>query len=261
MEYSKFEDKNDNYVINEENNKYDVYSEEHVPINPRILLGYGKNSKEYLEIGKINVEKMLDILIQTNHPIKNKSKILDFGCAGGRMLRWIPNYIKDGEYWGCDVAAKAIIWAQQNLGDNFKLFTSLKEPHLPIEDNYFDFIYAGSVFSHIDDLSDAWFLELKRIVKKRGVLYITIQDEHSLDIIMKNDTDSVKLYYKKLFIDNNIQKHLNTKYLKIVIAKTNYSCQVFYNSTYLCNHLIKFFTSVERIQESYGWQSAMVLKK
>ena len=38
-------------------------------------------------------------------------------------------------------------------------------PHLPFEDNTFTLIYAGSVFTHILQLMDAWVMEFPRILK------------------------------------------------------------------------------------------------
>src|SRR5207244_2674608 len=57
-------------------------------------------------------------------------------------------------------------------------------PPLAFEDRYFDFIYAGSVFTHIADLAEAWLMELRRIVRPGGRLYLTIQDERSIELCM-----------------------------------------------------------------------------
>jgi ubiquinone/menaquinone biosynthesis C-methylase UbiE len=43
-------------------------------------------------------------------------------------------------------------------------------PHLPFEDRSFDVVYAGSVFTHIDDLAQTWFLELRRVLHAGGML-------------------------------------------------------------------------------------------
>jgi SAM-dependent methyltransferase len=80
--------------------------------------------------------------------------------------------------------------------------TTTTAPHLPFEDGYFDLIYAGSVFTHIADLADAWFLELKRIVRPGGRLYITVHDKHTIDLALNHPDpppfyDSLLPYYKK----------------------------------------------------------------
>jgi SAM-dependent methyltransferase len=54
-------------------------------------------------------------------------------------------------------------------------------PSLPIPDNHFDLITGFSAFTHIDDLESPWLLELRRILKPGGLLYLTIHDEACWD--------------------------------------------------------------------------------
>ncbi len=204
---------------------------------------------------------MLDILRQKNCHIEGGSRILDFGCGSARMLRWLPEMCVECEYWGCDVEAKSIIWIQNNLSKKLKVFTNVKEPCLPFEDGNFDFVYAGSVFSHIDDLADAWLLELKRITSRHGTLYLTFQDDNSLEVIKSNSSVASQSYYKALYEEENMAEFEKTNYSKIVIGKTDYSCQVFYRQEWLKTHLESFFSSVILVNEGYGWQTAAILKK
>jgi len=46
-----------------------------------------------------------------------------------------------------------MLWCQQRMSPLFKFATTTSFPHLPFEDGYFDFVYAGSVFTHITDLA------------------------------------------------------------------------------------------------------------
>ena len=62
--------------------------------------------------------------------------------------------------------------------------TTTTFPHLPFEDNTFDLVYCGSVFTHVTDLADAWFLELRRVLRKGGYAYITIQDSSSMETLL-----------------------------------------------------------------------------
>ena len=204
---------------------------------------------------------MLNILKDFDCTLPEGSKILDFGCSSGRMLRWLPKLAPGCEYWGCDAESKAIVWGQMNLDKKLKLFTSVKEPHLPFEDSSLDLIYAGSVFSHIDDLADIWFLELRRIIKPSGLLYLTFQDENSLRIINGKHSPATQGYYQRLYEDNNLGEHLETDYSKIVIGKSEYSSQVFYKQDWLKEHLSRYFSSCTMVNEAYGWQTAAVLKK
>ncbi len=83
------------------------------------------------------------------------------------MLRWFPG--GDGtERWGCDIKGETIAWCQQHPSPPMHFVTTTTLPHLPFEDKYFDFVYCGSVFTHIIDLPDAWFLELRREIRPAG---------------------------------------------------------------------------------------------
>ena len=46
-------------------------------------------------------------------------------------------------------------------------------PHLPLEDRSVDAIYAGSVFTHIAELEEAWLLELRRVLVPGGFALIS----------------------------------------------------------------------------------------
>jgi SAM-dependent methyltransferase len=156
-----------------------------LPIPPEDLWwGYGKTPEEYLAIGQGCVEEMKRVLQASGVTLRPGNRILDFGCASGIMLRWLPDLAQAGEVWGVDISARHIMWCQQKLSPPFKFATTTTFPHLPFEDNFFDFVYAGSVFTHIADLGDTWLLELKRIVRPGGKLYLTVHDNHTMEVIM-----------------------------------------------------------------------------
>jgi ubiquinone/menaquinone biosynthesis C-methylase UbiE len=79
-------------------------------------------------------------------------RIMELGCAAGRMLRCFSEEAKNSEVWGTDISSEHIIWCQQNLSPPFNFFTNTTAAHLPFPDSYFDLIYAGSVFTHISEL-------------------------------------------------------------------------------------------------------------
>jgi len=123
---------------------------------------------------------MKQILDSSGFSIRDGSRVLDLGCASGRMIRWLVDFAEQCEIWGVDISAEHIIWCQEYLSPPFNFATVTTSPHLPFEDGYFDLIYCGSVFTHISDLADAWLLELKRIMRRDGRLYITVHDKHTV---------------------------------------------------------------------------------
>jgi SAM-dependent methyltransferase len=147
---------------------------------------WAAGAEDYLQGGRRDVETMLETLHDARASPESIQRILDFGCAEGRMLR----HLRDGsqrELWGVDINAERITWCQQHLAPPLRFATTTTMPHLPFADGYFDLIYAISVFTHISELADAWFLELLRVLRTGGYVYLTIHDEHSIDILLGRD--------------------------------------------------------------------------
>lgn len=145
--------------------------------------GYGQYESEYLASGSEHTESMLRILEAAGADPASFARVLDFGCAAGRMLRWYPT-VNGGERWGCDIKGATIAWCQQHLSPPMEFLATTTLPHLPFDDRYFDLVYCGSVFTHIIDLPDAWFLELRRVIRAGGYGYVTVFDKHALSQVL-----------------------------------------------------------------------------
>ena len=158
-----------------------------IPPEPR---AYGDTEEHWLNSGKRDVDTMLRILNSSNFFIEKGNRILELGCATGRMTRWLASLAEECEIWGADISARAIVWCQENLTPPFNFATVTTVPHLPFEDRYFDLIFCGSVFTHIDDLADAWLLEIKRIMRPGGRAYVTVHDKHTADVVINNNWES-----------------------------------------------------------------------
>lgn len=159
-------------------------SERDLPVPPNTYWeGYGPDEGAYLESGRRHTTAMLEALNAAGAEPEGFARVLDFGCAAGRMLRWFPSP-NGSERWGCDIKGATIAWCQQHLSPPMQFATTTTFPHLPFEDRYFDLVYCGSVFTHIIDLPDAWFLELRRTIRTGGFGYVTIFDKHSLDLVL-----------------------------------------------------------------------------
>ncbi len=246
------------YVISKKKEKHEL-CELNLPVPPQNLwLGYGNNIKEYL-FGKNQIEKMLKILGASGFELKEKKRILDFGCGAGRMIRWLKPFSEKNEIWGTDISSEHIYWANQYLNPPFNFAATTTIPHLPFEDRYFDLIYAGSVFSHIDDLATAWLLELRRISTENSRLYITINDKNSLKLL-----NSVP-YYKDLwlseFIKSNPLYEENKDKFGLFVGGRGPASQVFYDVDFFCDSVRSFYEVLSVNPEAYGFQTGILLKR
>lgn len=104
--------------------------------------------------------------------------ILEWGCSSGRVLRHFPELVPGSRCWGCDIDAWSVNWAAANLVPPLKVFRSTTSPSLPLEAGSFDLVYAISVFTHLSDHFDAWLMELRRVLRPGGFLFVSINDEH-----------------------------------------------------------------------------------
>jgi ubiquinone/menaquinone biosynthesis C-methylase UbiE len=157
-----------------------------LPLPPEALLQYahaGETPESHEKSGKKDFEEIGRILLQ-HWPdfFSARRQVLDFGCGNGRIIRhWAgqPNC----QVTGYDVNAERIYWCATHLTPPFRFFVSTFVPHLPLRDDSQDLVYAFSVFTHIDDLHISWLHELRRVVSDSGLVFITICDETTVEIL------------------------------------------------------------------------------
>jgi SAM-dependent methyltransferase len=150
-------------------------------------------------------------------------------------------------------------------------------PHLPFEDNYFGLVYCGSVFTHITDLADAWFLEVRRVLRKGGLAYITIQDKISMQTLLMNyshaaanvsptdqkpggepGTSPAGAYWLDEF-DKTVDLR-SLDYASFCFWDDPYS-NIFYDTQFLVDKWSRFSEIVSVTPRAYGCQTALLCRK
>lgn len=254
-----YEPKSESYIIPKEKENLEV-CEQGLPIPPKNLwLGYGQNKEEYLSWAKPQIQTMLDVVKKSGLELTEKKRILELGCGAGRMLRWLKPFSDNCEIWGTDISSEHIYWANKYLKPPFNFATTTTFPHLPFEDKYFDLIYAGSVFTHIDDLTDAWLLELRRILSDNGRIYITIHDKHTIELIKDHPIWKESLVARLV---NEFPKIANGEdNFGLFVTLRGPASQVFYDIDYFCESVSNIFEVVSVTPEAYGYQTAVTLKR
>jgi len=106
------------------------------------------------------------------------SRLLDFGCGCGRVLRYLPGEIGACQLFGTDVDAEAIRWCRTHLGDVAQFFVNQSSPPSPFEDNFFDLVLSVSIFTHLPEtMQFDWLAELSRITRPGGHLFLSVRNE------------------------------------------------------------------------------------
>lgn len=215
--------------------------------------------KDYLETGKRDWTTMMKILGDAGFTLQDGMRVLDFGCSTARILRYFKDDAQRVEFWGVDIHAGDIAWCKTHLSPPFKFATTTTLPHLPFEDNRFNFIYAGSLFTHIDDQADSWFLELRRVLAPGGYLYVTVHDNHSIELL--STTHSSHPMAKALAANEQYNAYLKRPFAMFTIDRSMGS-QVFYDRDWLLQELGRAYEVVSVTDEAYaGFQTGILLRK
>ena len=108
---------------------------------------------------------------------KRPEEKLRKGTRPGRVqkaLRTLPT----GSPTARDVTEAVVDFSQRCYGDRVEVIQSRLAPPLQYETEFFDYVYANSVFTHIQtDVHDAWIAEMARIGRPGGIVTVFNSDQ------------------------------------------------------------------------------------
>jgi len=124
----------------------------------------------FLSTGGGAADDVLASFEACRRPNLSYGRWLDFGCGCGRVARHLLRSPHVEELWGVDVDGDAVDWCARHLRGRF--FRIGPEPPTPLPSASFEAVYAGSVFTHLDEAAqERWLGELHRVTKP-GALVI-----------------------------------------------------------------------------------------
>lgn len=246
-----------------------------LPVPPRELwASYCTSAESFLASGREDVETMSRLLAESGAPIEQAGRILELGCAGGRMLRWLTPLAPEVQLWGTDIWSTAILWCQDHLSPPCYFATNTMVPHLPFEDRSFGLVYCGSVFTHLDDLAETWFLELHRILRPGGRLYFSINDHHAVEIFDgKGDPEAYPRYYERTggkehwdwFVQTSTPRPDYQRFRRgeayMVTMGRSMTAHVMWDSETLCRRLDYGYRKCAITPAAYGHQTTVLLER
>jgi ubiquinone/menaquinone biosynthesis C-methylase UbiE len=219
----------------------------------------GKYSPElYIQQGVADSRGLRRILDADGFELAGE-RILEFGCAAGRILRHFEKEAEQAEAWGVDLHSPSIHWAQAHLSPPFHFFTNSTVPHLPFGDDYFGLIFAGSVWTHIGELDDAWLLEIRRILRPGGRIYITISDENTLAEVRRISPEHASNIHTAEL--DGATGMLSRDYVQFVTRSTPWLQRSVYNREAWLRKIGGWLDVRMAKPNAYGWQTGVLLAK
>lgn len=143
------------------------------------LVAGHRNPQQFLETGRSTNEAIRRLLKKHDLNVEQFGSVLDFGCGVGRIMRhWRTT--KGPAWHGTDYNPALVDWCRSHL--KFSEFrVNALSGELPYEAETFDFIYAFSVFTHLSEpLQFFWINELSRVLKPGGYIWFTTHGENYL---------------------------------------------------------------------------------
>jgi len=139
------------------------------------------------------IYNMINYLTMSGIATDKLQTILDIGCGTGRMLIGWHLENPDRRLYGCDINETLIDWSRNHLPKEMNFCQNQVLPPLPYDDGCFDFVYLLSVFTHLSlETQKRWIDELRRILRKNGVLLITFHGDSYVYFTRPNEVKRFK---------------------------------------------------------------------
>jgi len=223
---------------------------------------YGDRHLEYWLSGQADWRKLLPYV----DPAKpDRARYLDMGGSTGRVVRHAVRH-PGIECWLSDINVNSIDWINKHFAYPLTAYQSRIWPTIPAEDRTFDLVSAFSVFSHLDCNEVQWLLELRRVLRRGGHLYVTVHDENVWGKLSQpgwewllaafscgnSDAAFVELVKRPLPAERFVREYSGAE---------AYNINTFLSSAYIKTAWSRYFDIVGYLPWQHNYQSVVVLRK
>jgi SAM-dependent methyltransferase len=223
------------------------------PSNLTFRVAHVENPYLFVFSGMKTFGEFWNLIIKYRDPL-SIDKMLDWGCGCGRTIQFFLKYSPITKVFGCDVDDEAINWCKNNIS-SAEFSTIPFFPPTAYSDNSFDLIVSYSIFTHLTEENQAfWLQEMNRILVPGGIFITTVHGEFAAMFSLPQSIIDGMLV-------NGIYDGINDETLAGV-APEDYYRATFQNRDYTCRTWAKYFTVLEYKERYAGnFQDMVVLKK
>jgi len=137
----------------------------------------GKPDIIYFEAAFYTIKEFMKMIHKINPLLSSGKKILDYGCAHGRITRHIPYLLNPSNLVGADVWKGGVEFCAKEFGST--PFVVSNENPISNMGLKFDIIIAVSVFSHLPpERFESNLIALRDSFSENGLMFITIHGKY-----------------------------------------------------------------------------------
>jgi len=212
-----------------------------------------------------------DVCATNGIKIQQGSRVLDFGVSWGRIIRFFLKDVEPGNLYGVDTNAEFLRAAQQtNVPGHLHQIDPLGQ--LPYDGQYFDLIYAYSVFTHLPEhVQDRWLAEIARTLQPGAIFLATVEPPRFLDFFAHLNPEDETLHpwhaamARKIHIDPGLKTRLQVSgfaYIPDGAGVDEVYGDCIMTSAYVREHWGQFFEIISYLDDPKRfWQAVVVARK
>ncbi len=232
---------------------------------------YADDEAVFLDAGIAHVRTMHEALARTGWSLEPEHSVLELGCASGPMLRCFAAHANAGREqgggrgggpfrgsaWGVDISQVHIAWCLGHLSPPLRFASVTTAPHLPFADGSFDLLYAGSVFSHLGELTEAWVCEIARVLRPGGRAYLTYVPREAIERYLAEWPD---VQFSREVAAATTPEQRTRAYRRLIVGREPWQHAVFDRAHFhqVCSQVMEV---LEDVPNAYSFQSAVVLRR
>ena len=218
---------------------------------------FGPRHLEYWLSGRRDAERMA---VATGLSARTAPRVLDFGGATGRVARHVPAVCPGAEVFLSDINPRHVACSQLIFGGSVRVFRNQGVASLPLPDDSLEAACAFSVLTHLDADDTAWLLELRRVVRPGGAVYVTVHDEATWDQLVHLSAANPQFAAPDLAAYREQHPDLPGKVVHYYNENADYACNVFITRKYIERVWAPLFASWHLESMAHDHQAGLVLK-